>query len=51
MLVLSDYVRVATLTRIRAFLASTPETANGEFVLPMLTGVLRVRRVLAPLVK
>ena len=29
----------------RAFLASTPETAHGEFTLPMLTGVLRVRRL------
>jgi len=31
------------LFRIRAFLASRPETARGEFTLPMLTGVLRVR--------
>ena len=35
----------ATLGRIRAFLASRPETARGEFTLPMLTGVLRVGRV------
>ena len=35
--------RQATLGRIRAFLASGPETAGGEFTLPMLTGVLRVR--------
>jgi ubiquinone/menaquinone biosynthesis C-methylase UbiE len=35
----------ATLGRIRAFLASRPETARGEFTLPMLTGVLRVRRL------
>jgi len=28
---------------IRAFLASRPETSRGEFTLPMLTGVLRVR--------
>jgi SAM-dependent methyltransferase len=34
----------ATLGRIRAFLASRPETARGEFTLPMLTGVLRVRK-------
>jgi hypothetical protein len=33
------------LVRIRAFLASRPETADGEFTLPMLTGVLRVRRL------
>jgi hypothetical protein len=37
--------RQATLRRIRAFLASRPETARGEFTLPMLTGVLRVRRL------
>lgn len=33
----------ATLGRIRAFLASRPDTAHGEFALPMLTGALRVR--------
>lgn len=38
----------ATLARIRAYLASRPETARGEFILPMLTGVLRVRRLLNP---
>jgi SAM-dependent methyltransferase len=36
--------REATLGRIRAYLASRPETATGEFTLPMLTGVLRVRQ-------
>lgn len=44
-LVMSDEEREGTLGRIRAFLASTPETARGEFTLPMLTGVLRVRRL------
>jgi hypothetical protein len=44
MLVMTDREREATLGRIRAFLASRPETASGEFALPMLTGVLRVRR-------
>ena len=44
MLVMPDQEREATLGRIRAFLASRPETARGEFTLPMLTGVLRVRR-------
>jgi hypothetical protein len=34
-----------TLNRIRSFLTSRPETAGGEFTLPMLTGVLRVRRL------
>jgi hypothetical protein len=33
------------LGRIRAFLASRPETARGEFNVPMLTGVLRARRL------
>jgi hypothetical protein len=37
--------RAATLGRIRAFLASRPEPAGGEFTLPMLTCVLRVRRL------
>ncbi|MFJ1793327.1 hypothetical protein [Kitasatospora griseola] len=31
--------------RARACLASRPETADGEFVLPMRTGVLRARRL------
>ena len=35
--------RDALLGRIRAYLAGRPETADGEFVLPMLTCVLRVR--------
>ncbi|MFJ9085249.1 hypothetical protein ACIRL3_22805 [Streptomyces sp. NPDC102384] len=37
--------REALLRRSRAFLAGTPETARGEFTLPMRTGVLRVRRL------
>jgi len=44
MLVMPEQEQEATLGRIRAFLASRPETARGEFTLPMLTGVLRVRR-------
>lgn len=44
MLVMPAGEREAALVRIRAFLARTPETARGEFTLPMLTGVLRVRR-------
>jgi len=44
MLVMPEQQQQATLGRIRAFLASRPETARGEFTLPMLTGVLRVRR-------
>lgn len=33
----------ARLPEIRAFLATREETASGEFTLPMLTCVLRVR--------
>jgi SAM-dependent methyltransferase len=45
LLVMSEQEQAATLGRIRAFLASRPETARGEFTVPMLTGVLRVRRL------
>jgi hypothetical protein len=45
LLVMPEEEQEATLGRIRAFLASRPETARGEFTLPMLTGVLRVRRL------
>jgi SAM-dependent methyltransferase len=45
MLVMPEQERKATLGRIRAFLASREETISGEFTLPMLTGVLRVRRL------
>lgn len=45
MLVMPEREREATLGRIRAFLASTPETAGGEFTLPMVTGVLCTRRL------
>ncbi|PXX71429.1 methyltransferase family protein [Nocardia tenerifensis] len=44
-LVMPEQERAGTLGRIRAYLASRPETAGGEFTLPMLTGVLRVRPV------
>ena len=45
MLVMSAEERNATLARIRAYLASRPETAHGEFTLPKLTAVLRVKRL------
>jgi SAM-dependent methyltransferase len=45
LLVMPEQQQEATLGRIRAFLASRPETASGEFTLPMLTGVLRIRRL------
>jgi SAM-dependent methyltransferase len=45
MLVMPEQEREATLGRIRAFLASRPETARDEFTVPLLTGVLRVGRL------
>jgi hypothetical protein len=45
MLIMPEQEREATLGRIRAYLASRPETADGEFILPMLTCALRVRRL------
>ena len=45
MLVMSEQERGALLGRIRSYLASRSETADGEFTLPMLTCVLRVRRL------
>ncbi|MGW4247803.1 class I SAM-dependent methyltransferase [Nocardia sp. NPDC004722] len=43
-LVMNDHQREVVLGRIRAYLSSVPETACGEFTLPMLTGVVRTRR-------
>jgi SAM-dependent methyltransferase len=45
LLVMPAREQQATLDRIRAFLASTPDTAQGEFTFPMLTGVLRTHRL------
>jgi hypothetical protein len=45
MLVMPPRKRDNVLHRIAAFLASRPETAGGDFTLPMLTGVLRLRRL------
>ena len=45
MLVMPEQERAATLGRIRGFLEGRAETAHGEFTVPMLTGVLRVRRL------
>ncbi len=45
MLVMPERERAAAPDRIRAFLASRPETAHGGFTLPLLTSVLRVRRL------
>jgi hypothetical protein len=45
LLTMAQREREAVLDRIRAFLASRPETRDGEFSLPMLTAVLRVQRL------
>ncbi len=45
MLVMPEREREARLRQIKDFLTSRPETAEGEFHLPMLTCVLRVRRL------
>jgi hypothetical protein len=37
--------RMATLERIRDYLSTQAETSGGEFALPLLTGVLRVRKL------
>ncbi|MFJ5924423.1 class I SAM-dependent methyltransferase [Kitasatospora sp. NPDC092948] len=44
MLVMPEPERQARLAAVRAFLAGRSETAEGEFVLPMRTGVLRALR-------
>lgn len=44
MLVATEEEREAALTRMRQFLARTPETATGEFDLPIITTVLRAVR-------
>ena len=44
-LVVSDAERKDMLARVRAYLASRPETAHGEFELPIRTTVLRARVV------
>ncbi|MFI9213053.1 hypothetical protein ACIGW7_33605 [Streptomyces sp. NPDC053253] len=48
MLVMPEQEREALLGRIRLFLSGRPETADGEFTLPMLTAALRVRRLSEP---
>ncbi|MER7753246.1 class I SAM-dependent methyltransferase [Kitasatospora sp. NPDC097643] len=45
MIVMPDQQREASLGRIRDFLTGNPDTAEGEFTLPMLTSVLRVHRL------
>ncbi|MFE5141389.1 class I SAM-dependent methyltransferase [Streptomyces fagopyri] len=45
LLIMPAQEQEAALGRMRAFLTGGPETAPGEFTLPILTGVLRVRRL------
>jgi hypothetical protein len=45
MLVMSEDEREFTLGQISTFLAGRSETAHGDFLLPMLTGVLRTKRL------
>jgi SAM-dependent methyltransferase len=44
-LVMSETDRASRLTKMRDYLSHRPETAHGEFTLPMVTGVLRTQRV------
>lgn len=44
LLVMDEAERAGLLARIRDFLRTRPETSAGEFILPMVTVVLRVRR-------
>ena len=44
LLVMDEAERAALLARVGDFLRSRPETAHGEFTLPMVTVVLRARR-------
>jgi SAM-dependent methyltransferase len=44
LLVLEEPERTRLLAQVSAFLRSQPETYSGEFVLPMVTAVLRARR-------
>lgn len=45
LLVMDARDRDRLLGRVRAYLESQPETSAGEFTLPMVTGVLRARRL------
>jgi hypothetical protein len=44
LLVMDEAERAGLLARVRDFLRSQPETAHGEFTLPMVTVALRARR-------
>jgi SAM-dependent methyltransferase len=44
LLVMPEAERAQILDQIRAYLSACPETSSGEFILPMVTGVLRTIR-------
>lgn len=44
-LVMADTERARLLTQVRDYLSRRPETSAGEFTLPMVTAVLRARRL------
>jgi hypothetical protein len=41
---MSHAMRTELLTGVKAYLDSTPETADGEFTLPIVTAVVRAIR-------
>jgi hypothetical protein len=41
---MTDAERAGQLARVEAFLRTRPETSPGEFTLPLVTVVLRMRR-------
>ena len=44
LLVMPEAERARLLAQVRAYLSTRPETSSGEFILPMVTGVLRMIR-------
>ncbi|GAA3994490.1 class I SAM-dependent methyltransferase [Allokutzneria multivorans] len=44
-LIKEEAERAETLARVRAYLDATPETADGEFDLPLVTTAIRVRKL------
>lgn len=49
LLVMNEAARADVLGRVGDFLQTCPETANGEFTLPLVTVVMRIRRLPPPL--
>jgi SAM-dependent methyltransferase len=48
LLVMNEAARADVLSRVGDFLHTCPETANGEFTLPLVTVVMRIRRLPSP---